>query len=265
MRIAKEFMSDFHTRCPYNSFGKLLLTEGIDYPETLGGNCVFQCRRLTRDLIVEGLESEGTIRYLSAEERPHWVLVAQREAVHSLYDPFILQQEPFDITPLLNEEKDQLEYPLYPVVKGRSAFARVGRNSSTTIRVEVHALQTSGTTQEILSYTYPLGESAFHSTLPPDDYQLLASLRQKSLEIGCLMPKDGVMRLYYHSEAGTMKIIEGGKGIYPETKDPYRFRKKFDAMASRLSISPDDLRQYLDRSLQIYRRRHPVEAAACAQ
>lgn len=97
-------------KTPYNSFGKIILSEGGSYPESYGGNCVFQCRRLTSALISSTLDLSA-ISYATATEKPHWVLFV-RDGDEYMLDPFLLCPEPINISRVKRGETQVLDaYP----------------------------------------------------------------------------------------------------------------------------------------------------------
>lgn len=96
---------------PYNSFGKILLSSGINYPQPYGGNCVFQCRRLTQELTSSALDI-SKVSYATAKEKPHWVTIVN-DGDEYMIDPFLLCPEPINITKVLRGETQLLDtYPI---------------------------------------------------------------------------------------------------------------------------------------------------------
>lgn len=150
---------------PYNSFGKILLSEGDTYPETYGGNCVFQCRRLTSAIITSKLDLNA-ISYATATEKPHWV-VFMNDGDEYMLDPFLLCPEPINISKVKKGETQVLDGYPKSVNKIEAKLLEGGC-------IQVVLFTKKGSTfKQVLTYTYDLSRPNTR-VLPPDNYQILA-------------------------------------------------------------------------------------------
>lgn len=95
----KEILEQSLFEVPYNSFGKIILSSGEKYPLSYGGNCVFQCRQITTKLVASVLD-ESKIRYATASEKPHWVVIVEDGDTYMI-DPFLLCPEPINLSKVL--------------------------------------------------------------------------------------------------------------------------------------------------------------------
>lgn len=242
---------------PYNSFGKIILSSGGEYPPSYGGNCVFQCRRITSGLI-ESLVNECNIRYITASEKPHWVVLVKDDDEYML-DPFLLCPEPINITRVLAWEKLLLE--AYPKWNNK---IEVKLLQDRTIQINLFIKKWTGFKQ-VLQYTYDLSQEKSRS-LPPDNYQLLANLCQKNLEMWILMNQENggeVVRIYRVPGQGNMDIRVIGWKHYSESKDPQWFEENRAKVISRLGTTEEEFtrvwnlgeRLYLERQVDICKLR----------
>lgn len=240
-----QVLQDTHGAVPYNSFGKILLSAGLSYPASIGGNCVYQCRELVRSMVGKGCPQES-ISFTTALERPHWVTLYKGESRY-LLDPFVFQRELLNLDQLFQDGSAKV--PLYPVVKGEWSYLECKANGATTFEAHVKVPRLSGEPKRVLTYHYDV--EALQNELPPNDYQLLAAQRQKEL---VLCYRDGLTlrRMYMDPNTGEMRIFVSGEGRIPERHNPRRFNEVFVEMALHCGLPTDELRQLFRDARRIY-------------
>lgn len=242
-----EILQETHGRVPYNSFGKILLSAGLSYPSSIGGNCVYQCRELVRAMIGKGHRQES-VSFTTALERPHWVVLYQGEARY-LLDPFIFQKELLNVDRLFDEGSAKV--PLYPVVRGQWSTLECKVDGPSTFEAHLKVPRLSGEPRRVLTYHYDV--NALRGELPPNDYQLLAAQVQKELVL-TYRSGEVLNRMYMDPATGEMRIFISGEGRIPERHDPKRFKERFTEMALRCELPPDELRQLFRDAREIYNR-----------
>lgn len=253
----KEVLEKSLFEVPYNSYGKIILSAGEQYPDSYGGNCVFQCRRITSGL-VESLIDKWNISYITASEKPHWVVLVD-DGDEYLLDPFLLCPEPINITRVLSWERITLD--AYPKGNNKIEVKLIGEK---TIQIHLFIRKWTGFKQ-VLEYTYDLNKPK-SDVLPPDDYQLLANLCQKNLEMWILMSQERegeVIRIYRVPGQGNMDLRVIGWKHYTATKDKQWFDEYKSKIIARLWSTEDEFdrtwnlweRLYLERQVDICRLR----------
>lgn len=253
----KEILEQSLFDVPYNSFGKIILSSGENYPLSYGWNCVFQCRQITTRLI-NSLLDEAKIRYVTASEKPHWVIVIEDGDTYML-DPFLLCPEPINISKVLKWEKLILD--AYPIGNNKIEVSMVDAHN---LQIKLFIKKWAGYKQ-VLEYTYNI-DNWTSRDLPPDDYQLLANLCQKNLEMWILMNQENwweVIRLYRVPGQWNLDIRVIWGQHFSNIKNQSGFEQQKSRIISRLNTTEEEFdktwtlgeRLYLERQLDICRLR----------
>ncbi len=233
---------------PYNSFGKILLAAGKEYPESLGGNCVFQLRRLIGIMAMKGIDP-GKVQYMTAKERPHWVALLASQERKILLDPFLAPKSPFDVTDLLVEQRPG-EFPLYPAIEGMEAKAKVIPISPEKFVIELHSLSTRRKLRKMLTYTYDLKNLG--SELPCDDYQYLAGLTQTQIHMSVVVDDNCLIKLYLDPQRGEMNIINIGHEKASRIKNRAGYDKILAILLAKLGLTEQELFNTMEEARGIY-------------
>ncbi len=248
-----------HGSIPYNSFGKILLAAGLNYPASLGGNCVYQCRELVRKMLEEGYDSND-ISYTTALERPHWVVLYQGEDARYLLDPFVYQKQLINVDLLL--EMGSQVVSAYPLVAGEWSQLESKVDGPNSFVTDLQVPRLSGERKRALTYHYDLNN--LQTELPANDYQLLAAQFQREL---VLTYRDGVTlkRMYMDPTSGEMRIFTSDEGKVQERYNPRGFRDKFVDMALHCEVPPDELRHIFKTARGYYNRLKTANALVGTQ
>jgi hypothetical protein len=249
---------------PFNSFGKILLADGEEYPRQLGGNCVLQNRILTEKLASAGVAG---LQYTTAKEKPHWVSLARDDGFSEgdlfMMDPFVMHNSPINMTEVMRSgQVQQAVHPLN-VPNGVSSHILAKAIGSQEIEVQLHAPRPNNpaSTKHVMTYTYDLS-TPFAQELPPNNYQLLAGVRQKMLELGVLRPSGGVSRVYVNPENGDMNMLHVGQQKISRPKQQAEFDRHFAEIAAEFRLSAEELFRLFGLGREAYLRRAPTASAA---
>ncbi len=237
---------------PYNSFGKVLLVNGIRYPDALGGNCVLQCRLLANRLIRDGYG----IRFLNAQERPHYVVIAEGDRKQKYYlDPFLLHKNAIPITDFLRGKKGAAEFDAYPIVKGhpkKLEFVRTGQDTFTVQAYWYDQTLRRYVTSDLARYSYDMRTLQDH--LPRDSDQIIASVRQNFLQLQILEPNHSVSKVYFDPYSGNMNYLRMGEKKIRDQVKPAEFMKEMERLCSLVRVDFNDLVQYFAQAALFYQR-----------
>ena len=249
---------------PFNSFGKILLADGQEYPRQLGGNCVLQNRALTDKLAAANITE---LQYITAQEKPHWVSLARDDGFSQgdtfMMDPFILHDEPLNISKAMRDgELIQDVHPLH-VPNGVPSKVRAVKTADQVMEVQLHAPRPNNpsSTKHVMTYTYHL-DGEHHAELPPVNYQVLAGLRQKMIELGVLRPSGRVSRVYLNPENGDMNMLHVGEKKIARHKSKADFDRDLAEIAGEFRLSLEELLGILDRGKEAYLKRMAAQKAA---
>ena len=243
-----EILERIHGTIPYNSFGKILLAAGQSYPSTLGGNCVYQCRELVRNMVQEGYDPNA-ISYTTALERPHWVVLYQGDGAVYLLDPFVYQKELLNVDRLFQEGSTTVS--AYPFVAGEWSQLACKVDGPRTFEASLHVPRLSGARKRVLTYHYDLDRS--QAELPPNDYQLLAAQFQRELVL-TYRDREILRRMYMDPASGEMRIITSNEGRVQEQYNARDFTARFVDMALHCEVPPDELRHLFFTAREHYNR-----------
>lgn len=231
---------------PYNSFGKILLAEGMNYPANLGGNCVMQSRDLTRR-IRERING-APISYITATERPHWVVIVENEGVQRyMLDPFLMHTYPIDMI------RAEAEYGSFPKWVDMVVTWQNEVWDFRTRLITKH--KDSDLPRQVFQYTYDLSKW-FEAELPPDSYQLLANLKQKLLELWCLTNQGNVIRIYCDPQTWLLTSVKIGSEKWHFVRSNNIFTWHMEEVADAVSVSSRIILQTIDQARRIYLKKN---------
>lgn len=176
-----------------------------------------------------------------------------------MLDPFLLCPEPINISKVLNWEKLVLD--AYPIGNNKIEAKMI---DTYNLQVKLFIKKWTGYKQ-VLEYTYNINTWA-SKDLPPDDYQLLANLCQKNLEMWILMNQDNwweVIRLYRVPGQWNLDIRVIWGQHFSNIKNQSGFEHQKSRIVSRLNTTEEEFdktwtlgeRLYLERQLDICRLR----------
>lgn len=230
---------------PFNSFGKIFLAEGKEYPEQFGGNCVFLTRQLTRRLIQSGLSPHC----IEATNRVHWaVLCREGKEIYHL-DPFLMHQEPIPVSSVLRSEKTAT-YDALPIVSDHPTKLQITPRGKHTFSIATFGFR-AGTYRPIRAYDYDLRQTLSEA---PSDWERARDNNESTYLTLRTVDQSGIAtKICLHGE-GFMSAHVLGKEKYRQASDA-RFHETFERVAQQLRTDIGRLMSFFYDGQKLYQER----------
>ena len=253
---------------PYNSVSHLFTYFGGKSPDRrFGVACAWQALQLGERLATAGCE---TVYYL--RDHRHVAVIAESEGTRFLFDPYLLQAEPLNLSTLENAKQPAVVpcFPIYtkPAAGSTRAFLRAScAKGGRLVRLTRHAYdphrqQLRTTHRFALDLT-----QRWNSPPPAEDLRpLFFDREQNTLSIRVLLRPDHQLSqlLYpialYHgeSEIGMERLVMlDNDGDLIPFANATRFRVELRRMSRSIGCSEDELVGFLLEGVRLYEKHAP--------
>lgn len=242
----KEVYQEVKKEVPYNSAGKILLAENISYPEQLGGNCVFQTKRLA-----EGLREQGyDPGFIFSSD--HMATVCEVEGKVYFMDPSLMHREPIVLDDIF-AKKDVYLCESFPLLNGESWRLAFVKKNKDRFGVNLIREETDGSFVIIQTYEYDLGKVS--NSLPDvADRRIAFAVDRKVLSMNCERDDGTVSRVVYHIKKKIMGIARFGNPDAYKNDNRVKTAIELRDLALELGVSLQEMIEVFKTAAEIYER-----------
>lgn len=250
MNKIEQALFEVERQIPFNSAAKVYLASQpkVKIPEKIGGNCVFQNRRLMSKLRKEGY-SVGAIETSDRKTGHFGAVCYDGEQLYYL-DPTFLAFEPVSLSELFGSGKEQV-VGAYPIIKGIDShlvFTAIGE-----MRFSLNVvMKINGKNELKASCVYDLDDIS--RDLPPDESEDIAARPIEVFLLKILEEDGSVLKLVYRIEDGNFVAGKVGEIVYQsrsKIEKPY-CHSYLDRIAERLNMSGTELIEFFEGARDRY-------------
>lgn len=232
---------------PYNNFTWILARQGESYPDSLGGDCIYQSRDLVRRLKAEGYDDVGYLKVIGGD---HHAVVCTHEGEDFFMDSNLFQREPLSLTRLFAEDQEMFaeSNPKLADHYSKIAFRKLpgpGRRFCVMCQTRI-----AGAVQWINAGTYDLDQRLAQSV---DLKRALSQIDPDSFKMKFLNNDGGVTGLSFNqfgSEQGFELKVLGADSII-RTNIREQVASLLLPKLNRFNLTMEDLEHLMQRAKEI--------------
>jgi len=236
-------VKDIVEQYPYNTFSLMLEAKGIQVPEQLGGNCLWQALKLNDKLRKLNIQTS----LIEPINTLHVTSLAQNQENTYLFEPSLALGEVIKINNMAQNEKIDFEILPYITDKVGICVQKFGKNE-----VKVNFTDTKSD-KVFSSYEYDLNSLKTIKDLNVKEYQ---SLIGEKIMLRYNID-DEVWYFYKNLKRGSLEfelINRKGKQTYTTNFDPNFLDYRLDIMSERIGISTRDIKDFFEQAYFIVRQ-----------